>query len=345
MVAHQFDGNSILGQLRCSGMTSVLELMEHGYPSRVPFQELYNMYKSYLPPELAKLEPRFFCEALLHSLKLNKKDFKFGITRVFFKPGKFAEFDKIMKSDPENLRKLVANVKKWLLKSRWNKMQFCALSVIKLKNKIIYRRQHLIILQKTARMYIAKKQHRPRIKGTAKIEKLKTQLSGMEETSEQLKNREKPMGDIKRLQRDLNAAIEKIKMNEKIKPVEIDSLYTNLVNQVNKQMALLQDMVEQQKIAEEQARLRKIQQELELEKQRKEEDERKKREEEENRRKKHDIEMRRKAEEEQKKKQEEEDKKSDELRKVHTLSLTISLSPVYYLYTDMITLLVYVEFS
>lgn len=345
MVAHQFDGNSILGQLRCSGMTSVLELMEHGYPSRVPFQELYNMYKSYLPPELAKLEPRFFCEALLHSLKLNKKDFKFGITRVFFKPGKFAEFDKIMKSDPENLRKLVANVKKWLLKSRWNKMQFCALSVIKLKNKIIYRRQHLIILQKTARMYIAKKQHRPRIKGTAKIEKLKTQLSGMEETSEQLKNREKPMGDIKRLQRDLNAAIEKIKMNEKIKPVEIDSLYTNLVNQVNKQMALLQDMVEQQKIAEEQARLRKIQQELELEKQRKEEDERKKREEEENRRKKHDIEMRRKAEEEQKKKQEEEDKKSDELRKVHTLSLTISLFPVYYLCTDMITLLIYVEFS
>lgn len=345
MVAHQFDGNSILGQLRCSGMTSVLELMEHGYPSRVPFQELYNMYKSYLPPELAKLEPRFFCEALLHSLKLNKKDFKFGITRVFFKPGKFAEFDKIMKSDPENLRKLVANVKKWLLKSRWNKMQFCALSVIKLKNKIIYRRQHLIILQKTARMYIAKKQHRPRIKGTAKIEKLKTQLSGMEETSEQLKNREKPMGDIKRLQRDLNAAIEKIKMNEKIKPVEIDSLYTNLVNQVNKQMALLQDMVEQQKIAEEQARLRKIQQELELEKQRKEEDERKKREEEENRRKKHDIEMRRKAEEEQKKKQEEEDKKSDELRKVHTLSLTISLFPVYYLCTDMITLFIYVEFS
>ncbi|EFN62017.1 Myosin heavy chain 95F [Camponotus floridanus] len=147
MVAHQFDGNSIMNQLRCSGMTSVLELMEHGYPSRVPFHELYNMYKTYLPPELAKLDPRFFCEALLHSLKLNQKDFKFGIIRVFFKPGKFAEFDRIIKSDPENLRRLVANVKKWLLKSRWNKMQFCALSVIKLKNKIIYRRQHLIVLQ------------------------------------------------------------------------------------------------------------------------------------------------------------------------------------------------------
>ncbi|XP_078051109.1 myosin heavy chain 95F jaguar isoform X4 [Augochlora pura] len=310
MVSHHFDGNSILGQLRCSGMTSVLELMEHGYPSRVPFQELYNMYKSYLPPELAKLEPRFFCEALLHSLKLNKKDFKFGITRVFFKPGKFAEFDKIMKSDPENLQKLVANVKKWLLRSRWNKMQFCALSVIKLKNKIIYRRCHLIILQKTARMYIAKKQHRPRIKGIIKIKNLRTQLVGMEETSKQLKNREKSMSDLKRLHDDLDAAIKRIKNNERIRPAEIDSLYTNLVNQVNKQMASLQDMVRQQKIAEEQARLKKIQQELELEKQKKEEEERQKREEEDNRRKKHDIEARRKAEEEQKKRQEKEDQKA-----------------------------------
>ncbi|KAI4494761.1 hypothetical protein M0804_000962 [Polistes exclamans] len=310
MVAHQFDGNSILGQLRCSGMTSVLELMEHGYPSRVPFQELYNMYKSYLPPELAKLEPRFFCEALLHSLKLNKKDFKFGITRVFFKPGKFAEFDKIMKSDPENLRKLVANVKKWLLRSRWNKMQFCALSVIKLKNKIIYRRHHLLILQKTARMYIAKKQHRPRIKGLVKIKFLQTQLIEIQDISKQLKNRDKCVADIKRLQTDLENSIRRIKEDSKIKPEEIDTLYTNLVNQLNKQMLSMQNMVKQQKIAEEQARMKKIQQELELEKHMKEEEERKKKEDEVNRKKKLEMEARRKAEEEQRKLQELEDQKA-----------------------------------
>ncbi|XP_043491578.1 myosin heavy chain 95F [Polistes fuscatus] len=310
MVAHQFDGNSILGQLRCSGMTSVLELMEHGYPSRVPFQELYNMYKSYLPPELAKLEPRFFCEALLHSLKLNKKDFKFGITRVFFKPGKFAEFDKIMKSDPENLRKLVANVKKWLLRSRWNKMQFCALSVIKLKNKIIYRRHHLLILQKTARMYIAKKQHRPRIKGLVKIKFLQTQLIQIQDISKQLKNRDKCVADIKRLQTDLENSIRRIKEDSKIKAEEIDTLYTNLVNQMNKQMVSMQDMIKQQKIAEEQARMKKIQQELELEKHMKEEEERKKKEDEDNRKKKLEMEARRKAEEEQRKIQELEDQKA-----------------------------------
>lgn len=73
---------------------------------------------------------------MLNSLNLREKDYKFGVTKVFFRPGKFAEFDKIMKSDPENLQEIVANVKKWLIKSRWLKSQFCALTVI--KRKIIF---------------------------------------------------------------------------------------------------------------------------------------------------------------------------------------------------------------
>ncbi|XP_046613209.1 myosin heavy chain 95F isoform X2 [Neodiprion virginianus] len=311
MVDHRFDGNSILGQLRCSGMTSVLELMEHGYPSRVPFQELYSMYKTYLPPELVKLDPRFFCEALLYSLKLNQKDFKFGITRVFFKPGKFAEFDRVMKSDPENLKKLVANVKKWLVKSRWIKVQFCALSVIKLKNKILYRRQHLIMIQKTVRMYLAKKQHQPRIEGIIKIRNITKQLADMEQTANQLKSsKDSSLKDIKKLNAELEAARVKIKSDTKIKKQEIDKLVANLVSLMDKQMKGLQETVKKQKIAEEQEKLRKIQEAMELEKRRKEEAERKQREEDENRRKKAEMEARRKAEEEDRKRQEAENEKA-----------------------------------
>lgn len=62
MVDHLFEGGQILSQLKCSGMTSVLELMQQGYPSRAPFSDLYNMYKKYLPPELARLDPRLFCK-------------------------------------------------------------------------------------------------------------------------------------------------------------------------------------------------------------------------------------------------------------------------------------------
>lgn len=74
---------------------------------------------------------------MLHSLKLNNKDFKFGITKVFFRPGKFVQFDRIMKSDPENLKAIVANVKKWLVRSRWIKSAYCAICVIKSKLEIV----------------------------------------------------------------------------------------------------------------------------------------------------------------------------------------------------------------
>lgn len=62
MIDELFDGPLSLMQLKCSGMNNVLELMEHGYPSRAPFQELYNMYQNYLPKELKALRPKTFCE-------------------------------------------------------------------------------------------------------------------------------------------------------------------------------------------------------------------------------------------------------------------------------------------
>lgn len=62
MVDQQFDGSLSLMQLKCSGMTSVLELMEHGYPSRTLFGDLHSMYISYLPKELLGLSPKTFCE-------------------------------------------------------------------------------------------------------------------------------------------------------------------------------------------------------------------------------------------------------------------------------------------
>lgn len=62
MIDQQFDGGLSLMQLKCSGMTTVLELMEHGFPSRTPFADLHNMYKDYLPKELKVLAPKTFCQ-------------------------------------------------------------------------------------------------------------------------------------------------------------------------------------------------------------------------------------------------------------------------------------------
>lgn len=108
------------------GMVSVLDLMQGGFPSRAPFHELYNMYQKYMPPKLTRLDPRLFCkvsplslgsflrsdtsvfrvltsvcvflclQALFKALGLNENDYKFGLTRVFFRPGKVRLLKKLL---------------------------------------------------------------------------------------------------------------------------------------------------------------------------------------------------------------------------------------------------------
>merc|ERR1711971_1152816 len=273
MIAHEFENASVMSQLQCAGMTSVLELMQQGFPSRAPFSELYNMYKAYLPKDLARLDPRLFCKALFKALGLDDKEFQFGLTKVFFRPGKFAEFDQMMKADPENLRILIGKVKKWLLCSRWRKAQWCALEVIKLKNKIIYRREALVCIQKNLRMHLAMKQHRPRYLGLKTIKMLSGQVDKIQELGRNLKGGKSSMEQgLDMLRQNLDKAVGTIKACERIKKSEIDKMYNSLMEQINKEFTNVKKKIEEERIAEEQERLRKLQEEMERERKRKEEE-------------------------------------------------------------------------
>jgi len=309
MVAHMVDGGSVLSQLQCAGMTSVLELMQQGYPSRAPFSDIYNMYKMFMPPDLARLDPRLFCKALFKALGLDDNDFKFGMTKVFFRPGKFAEFDTLMRSDPEHLKVLIGRVKQWLLHSKWKKAQWCALSVIKLKNKIEYRRKALITIQKTVKMYVAQKKHRPRYQTLVKIRFLHGQVQQIGSMAKSLKaDKDGVEKSVKKLQENILQVCQTIKGNENIKKAEIEKLHKGLVDQINKELSSVKGKLEKQKVADEQAKLKKLQQEMEDERKRKEAEEAAARKVEEERRQKMEMEARRKKEEEAQRKQEEKDK-------------------------------------
>lgn len=212
-----FDGNLVLTQLKCSGVTSLLKLMECGYPSRVPFDDLYNMYDVFLPPELMKLNPKIFCETMLHSLGLNKEDFKFGITRIFFRPNRFAEFDRILRSDPKDLNAIVDKVKKWLE----------------------YR--SATIIQKIVRGFLARKKHQPRLRGIARF---KAAAENAEEMNQLVKNFEScsdiVLKEFSFLEQTINDHIKRIKNNPGILPSEIDKLYTDMVEKYNRYNTLLQ---------------------------------------------------------------------------------------------------------
>ncbi|XP_046847293.1 LOW QUALITY PROTEIN: unconventional myosin-VI-like [Xenia sp. Carnegie-2017] len=313
MQSKSFEGGSILSQLECAGMVSVLRLMQEGFPSRTSFSDLYKMYGSYLPQKLAKLDPRTFCQALFRAVGMDPEEFKFGMTKVFFRPGKFAEFDQIMQSDPENLKALVAKVARWIIVNRWKKAIWCAISVQKLANKIKFRAQACITIQKSVKMFLSWRRHRPRYQGIIAIKRLHSQLEIMNSIVSVLKTDKNSLTkQITAIEAEIAAAIQKIK-STMLRREQIVQLYRSLEVKVNAQLVQLQKQKELEKKREEEEKLRKIQEQMLFEKKRREEEERRKKELEEEARIKAEMEVeRRKAEEEERKRKEIEKAKEKE---------------------------------
>uniref|UniRef100_A0A673GGZ6 Unconventional myosin-VI n=1 Tax=Sinocyclocheilus rhinocerous TaxID=307959 RepID=A0A673GGZ6_9TELE len=294
-----------LGSCFSSGMVSVLDLMQGGFPSRAPFHELYNMYKQYMPNKLTRLDPRLFCKALFKALGLNENDYKFGLTRVFFRPGKFAEFDQIMKSDPEHLAELVKQVNKWLVCSRWKKVQWCTLSVIKLRNKMSFRASACIKIQKTVRMWLCKRRHKPRIDGMVKVKNLRKRMEKFNEAVIGLKEGKQEVSkQVEELAASTDALMTKIKSTVMSRK-EIELEYEGLVKRSEQLLSSMQKKKQEQ---EETERLKRIQEEMERERKRSEEEEQLRKQEEDDRRMKAEMEQKRKQEEEERKKREEEER-------------------------------------
>ena len=80
--ADAFRGGHVLHQLRCSGMMEALRLMHAGFPTRCPFDALYDRYKDVMPKSIATLDSPSFCEILLMALGLDKSDYQLGITKA-----------------------------------------------------------------------------------------------------------------------------------------------------------------------------------------------------------------------------------------------------------------------
>ncbi|KAI6210984.1 Myosin motor domain-containing protein [Aphelenchoides besseyi] len=203
MRSGQFESMQILEQLRCAGMNNVLRLMQMGFPSRyvissnrllitfsTPFTQLYSLYVSLLPDRLAQLDPRLFCKCLFHAFGLNDSDFQFGLTRVFFRSGKYAEFDQLMREDPQQLKEHVIKAQSWLHRIRWKKVQFAVLSCIKIQRKIEYRRQIVIKLQAMIRGYLTRRQVLPMLEAKRKQKTLEEKDRIVELASQEIADKE-----------------------------------------------------------------------------------------------------------------------------------------------------------
>lgn len=82
-----------------------------------------------------------------------------------------------------------------------------------MKNKILHRRKCLLIVQKTIRGYLTRKQHMPRYKGIAKIRLLEKNLVQMDTVTSQLtKERDSAKKNIENLRNSIKNACHTIKV-------------------------------------------------------------------------------------------------------------------------------------
>ncbi|ESO04701.1 hypothetical protein HELRODRAFT_99594, partial [Helobdella robusta] len=311
MAARCFEGTQILTQLQCSGMPSVLDLMHQGFPSRTPFSELYNMYKQFMPANIARLDPRLFCKALFKALGLQETDYKFGMTKIFFRPGKFAEFDQLIKSDKEHLDALIQKVQKWLIGMRWRRVQWTTWATIRVRNLIGERRKKFITIQSLVKMWRVKKEYAPRISCIRKIRSLYVQLDPMTQMTLQLKEgQEVARQKIAMLKSQMGDVIKKLQTSPTINQSELNSISEMLMGALEGVVGELKKLVEEQQMAEERERVRKMQEQISKEKEKREAEERGRQEEE--RRKMVEEKARRLKEEE-----EEKSRREEEMKRLH----------------------------
>ena len=136
-----FQNHEVMVQLRYSGMCAALDLLQHGFPTRIAVDDLHARYAMKLPPAFAKMQPKIFAEALLVALGLdsNGRDFQMGLTKVFFSPGKYSILDELASMDGADQAVVVAKVRKWLARKTWR------MYIMAFRSSFRYRRFFLAI--------------------------------------------------------------------------------------------------------------------------------------------------------------------------------------------------------
>lgn len=153
-----------------------------------------------------------------------------------------------------------------------------------MKNKIIYRRECIVVIQKNIRMFLDKKRFKHRIKGIVKIKTLQSQIDAMGNILKQIKcdkEQSSAQQSLNLLKQQMTHSIAKIKVGllvflldlstwlidfyelfksmDRISEKEINQCYNDLFSACDRDLKKLKAIIEQQKNKDEQERLRKIQ--------------------------------------------------------------------------------------
>jgi len=126
------------GQLRCGGLVEALKVLALGYPTRVPYNTLFEKYHSSVTnPLIRNMGPESFSTALLIAFDVNEDDYELGLTKIFFKPAKAAVLETIMAQagrplSPEQNVKIT----KWVVQKRIKQLVGISKAFLELRHRV-----------------------------------------------------------------------------------------------------------------------------------------------------------------------------------------------------------------
>merc|ERR1719471_689881 len=95
----EWDDVLVEDQLRSGGLIEALRVLKLGYPTRVPYQRIWDKFHDKIKNPLVKnLGQMGFAQAVLMAFGVDPTTYELGLTKIFFKPAKAAVLDEIMAS-------------------------------------------------------------------------------------------------------------------------------------------------------------------------------------------------------------------------------------------------------
>merc|ERR1719210_3228091 len=95
----EWDNVLVEDQLHSGGLIEALRVLKLGYPTRVPYKNIWDKFNGKINnPLINNLDQMGFAEAVLMAFDVDNSTYCLGLTKIFFKPAKAAVLDTIMKA-------------------------------------------------------------------------------------------------------------------------------------------------------------------------------------------------------------------------------------------------------
>lgn len=130
-----FENNFILHQLRCNGVLEGIRISRLGYPNRMSFFEFITRFQVIYKLYDDSVDEKEYIREMCKNLSISEKNYKIGLTKVFFKQGILAEMEEVReKKQFELMKEFKAQIKGYFIRRNMQTTEIKKAAIRELKS-------------------------------------------------------------------------------------------------------------------------------------------------------------------------------------------------------------------